>query len=76
MITSKDVNVEMKKAEEIVHNDELTVNDKIKALFKVLTVIVKITLGNRTNTVRLMEERKIPKLEPKRDEKATEEKKD
>jgi len=69
MITSKDVRVEIKKAEETISKES---SPAIKALFKLITIVIKIALGNRTNTVKIMDKLGIPRAKQKREEKVEE----
>lgn len=58
MITAKDARGEYANAEKKVTSEEG------KAILKVIGVILKIVLSNRTNTVKIMEHLKIPKVQP------------
>lgn len=64
MITGKDVRSEIKKAEKIVADEKASVETKLKAIVKLLTVAIKVVVNNRTNIVRIMEHLKIPKIQP------------
>jgi hypothetical protein len=61
MITGRDANKEDKKLAEILNSD-VSVSQKLKAIGKLLSVIMRLVLSNRTNVVRIMEHLKVPKL--------------
>ena len=65
MITSKHVREEIKIAQKIVESDA-TVADKLKAVYKLVEVGLKIALDTRGNTVRVMEKLKVEKVQPRR----------
>ncbi len=69
MITSKDVREEIKNAEEVISKES---SQAIKALFKLITVVIKIALGNRTNTVKIMDKLEIPRARQRKGEKVEE----
>jgi hypothetical protein len=68
MITDRDVKFEVKKAGDIILNDNIDTNTKIKLLYKLLQVTLKVLTGMRLNTVRIMEKLEIPKIEPRKRE--------
>ena len=55
MITRKDVGVELKNAEAIINDEGANVNAKFKAIHKLITVVIKIVLNNRSNTSLIMD---------------------
>ena len=75
MITAKDVRKEIREAGDIVNDEKATVSDKIKALYKLITVALKVELSTRLNVVRIMEKLGVEKVEPRRS-KGTDEKKE
>lgn len=70
MITSKDVRVELKAAKVIVDDPEAKMEDKIKALLKIMEVSIKIGLSTRVSLVKTMEKLGVEKVKPRvRDDK-------
>jgi len=61
MITGKDSRYEDKKTEEILNSDA-PLADKLKAIGKLVSVVLKVALNNRLNIVRIMEHLKIAKI--------------
>jgi hypothetical protein len=63
MITSPDVHEEMKKADKFIDNCK----DSFQRLvIKLLTVILKVNMSTRLNTILIMAKLGIKKIEPKR----------
>jgi len=56
MIKRKDIEFEFAEAQKKVKTDGE------KALLKILEVIIKLLIGTRTNTVRIMEKLGVPKV--------------
>lgn len=67
MIRSEHARQEMKEAKEIINSDA-NVNDKLKSLFKLICVAIKVGLSNRTNAKLIMDKVGADKIEPKRRE--------
>ena len=61
MITSRDVRQEIKDNRVIVDSDK-PVTDKLKALYKLVEVTLKVAVDTRTNTVKVMEKLGVPKV--------------
>ncbi len=55
MITSNHVQEELKISEEIINNPNTDINKKIKVLYKLLTIGIKLGVNIRTNTKLIME---------------------
>ena len=64
MITGTDVKQEIKKAQDVVNNVTATVDDKLKAVVKLLEIVLKVELGTRLNVVKIMEKLEIEKVKP------------
>ena len=70
MITSKDVRVELKAAKVIVDDPNAKMEDKVKALLKIMEVSIKVALSTRVSLVKVMEKLGVEKVKPrKREEK-------
>lgn len=65
MITSKDVRQEIKDARTVIESDASTA-DKLKVLFKLVEVGIKIVLGTRVNVVKVMEKLEVEKVQPRK----------
>ena len=65
MITSKHVREEIAIAKKTVESDA-TVADKLKAVYKLVEVGLKIALDTRANTVKVMEKLGVEKVQPRR----------
>jgi hypothetical protein len=63
MITSPDVHEEMKKAEKFMDNCKDSFH---RLVIKLLTVILKVNMSTRLNTILIMAKLGIKKIEPKR----------
>lgn len=70
MIRSKDVNAELKKADDLAKDS--TGKDVGKAILKVLGILVKLTRDIRTNQSTIM---KAQNIEPIKEERRTDDKK-
>lgn len=68
MITGKDVRVELNKAKKVYKNPEATEKERIEALYNLVQVVVKIVVGNRKNTARIMEKLGIEKVKNEKEE--------
>ncbi len=55
MIKSNHIQNELKTAEEIINNPNTDINKKIKVLWKLLTISIKVGVNIRTNTKLIME---------------------
>ena len=65
MITSKDVRYELDEAKKVIESNA-TVDDKIKSLYKLLTVCIKIALSIRSNSKQIMTATGAEKIEPRK----------
>lgn len=65
MITAKDVREEIKTARTVIENADSTDGDKLKVIFKLVEVGIKIGLGNRVNLVKIMEKLEVEKVKPR-----------
>lgn len=65
MIRGKHVREEIDKQSKIINDSKASVEDKLKALAKMIEVGLKLDLGTRLNVVRLMEHAGIDKVQPK-----------
>lgn len=65
MITSKDVRLEMKEGRKVVESDAPVV-DKLKAIYKLAEVGLKVALDTRANTVKVMEKLGVEKVKPRK----------
>lgn len=61
MITSKDARYEMSQTKKVINNDNASVVDKIKATYKLVSVLLKVVLTNRRNVVKVMEKLEVEK---------------
>lgn len=61
MITSRDVRQEIKDNRAILESDK-PVEDKLKALYKLVEVTLKVAVDTRTNTVKVMEKLGVAKV--------------
>ncbi len=64
MITGKDARMECREAKKIVDSDA-TIEEKMKALYKVMEVGIKIMLSTRISLVRVMEKLEVEKVKPR-----------
>ena len=65
MIAGKDVREELKAAKEVIDDDSATVANKLKVIYKVIEVAIKVALGNRLNLVKIMEKIGVEKVKPR-----------
>lgn len=65
MITSKDVREEMKKTRTVVESDAKA-DDKLKAIYKLVEVTLKVSLTTRVNVVKVMEKLGVELVKPRR----------
>lgn len=65
MITAKDVREEIKTARTVIEDAKATEADKLKVIFKLIEVGIKIGLGNRVNLVKVMENLGVEKVKPR-----------
>jgi len=65
MITSKHVREEMKNTEKVIESDA-KVEDKLKAIYKLVEVNLKVALTTRVNVVKVMEKLGIELTKPRR----------
>lgn len=73
MITSKHVRDEMKNTKTVVESDA-KVDAKLKAIYKLVEVAVKVGLDTRGNTVKTMEKLGVALVKPRRPKDNAEEK--
>jgi len=74
MITGKHVREEMEATKKVIDDAKATVNDKLGAIYKLLTVVLKVDLSIRMNTKQIMDVTGAKPLPPrKRDDKKVEE---
>ncbi len=74
MITGKDVRYELDETKKVIDDPKATVEDKLKAIYKLLTVVLKVDLSIRTNTKILMEKTGAKPLPPRKRSEKKEEK--
>ena len=74
MITGKDVRYELEATGKVLDDPKATVEDKLKAIYKLLTVVLKVDLSIRTNTKILMEKTGAKPLPPRKRSEKKEEK--
>lgn len=74
MIAGTDVRKELNNAEKIIKNPDLSVHDKLMALWRCISVGVRLALNLRSNQTRIMDKLGIPKEQKseKKEEKSTE----
>ena len=72
MITSKDVRYELEEAKKVIDSNA-TVDEKIKSLYKLVVVAIKVALSIRTNTKQIMAKVGAEKIEPRKKEETKEE---
>ena len=65
MITGKDVREELKTAKGVVDDENASVATKLKAIYKIIEVGIKVALGNRLNLVKVMEKLGVDKVKPR-----------
>lgn len=65
MITGKDAKKEMIDARKVL-DSEASVEDKLKALGKVVEVTLKVALNIRTNVVKVMEKTGVELVKPRK----------
>ena len=71
MITGKHVREEMEATQKIIDDPKVQGPDKIKAVYKLITVVLKVVLSVRTNTKLIMDKIGAKPLPPrKRDDKS------
>lgn len=73
MITGKHVRLELEETGKVIANPEATVTEKLSAVYKLLTVVLKMEVSIRTNTKLIMQKTGAEPLPPRR---RKEEKKD
>jgi hypothetical protein len=71
MITTKDVRQELADAKRVVDSNA-SVDEKLKAILKVLEVGIKVGLSTRISLVRVMEHLKVEKVQSRRPKNAEE----
>ena len=64
MITGRDAKTEMKKAQDILNDESASVAKKLKAIGKLVDIVLRVALNNRVNLVKIMEHLQVPKLKP------------
>lgn len=69
MITSKDVRYEMDEAKKVIVDEKSTVDAKFEALYKLVSVAIKVGLSIRTNTKQIMIATDAKQIEPKKENK-------
>ena len=72
MITSKDVRYELEEAKKVIGSNA-TVDEKLKSLYKLVVVAIKVALSIRTNTKQIMAKVGAEKIEPRKKEETKEE---
>ncbi len=65
MITGKDARFEMDATGKVFTDPKATVEDKLKAIYKLLTVVLKMDVSIRTNTKLIMEKTGAKPLPPR-----------
>ena len=73
MITSRDVREEMKNTKTVVESDAKA-DDKLKAIYKLVEVTLKVVLTTRVNVVKVMEKLGVELVKPRRPRENAEEK--
>jgi hypothetical protein len=68
MIRSDHVREEIAAAGKVIDDANADVSAKLKALYKLTIVAIKVVLGNRLNLVRVMEKLGVEKVKPTRTE--------
>jgi len=74
MITGKDVRYELEATGKVLDDPKATVEDKLKAIYKLLTVVLKVDLSIRTNTKLIMDATGAKPLPPRKRSEKREEK--
>jgi len=72
MITSKDVRYELEEAKKVIGSNA-TVDEKLKSLYKLVVVAIKVALSIRTNTKQIIAKVGAEKIEPRKKEETKEE---
>ncbi len=77
MITGKHVREELDATGKVIADPKATVSEKLDAVYKLLTVVLKVDMSIRTNTKLIMEKTGAKPLPPRtRNEEKKEEKAD
>ena len=66
MITGKHVREELDATGKVIADPKATVEDKLQAIYKLLTVVLKVDLSIRTNTKLIMDKTGAKPLPPRR----------
>jgi len=66
MITGKDARFELDATGKIFADPKATVEDKLQAIYKLLTVVLKMDVSIRTNTKLIMDKTGAKPLPPRR----------
>ena len=67
MITRKHVAEEMRNTEKVIKDDKASVNDKLSAIYKMVSVVCKVVLSVRVNSIALMKNANVKLVAPRRD---------
>jgi len=68
MITSEDIKKEVDETGKLINDSKADVNSKFKALWKLITVVLKVVVNTRTNTSLIMTKVGAKPIEPKKKE--------
>lgn len=75
MITGKDVRYELEATGKVIDDPKATVTEKLSAVYKLLTVVLKVDLSIRSNTKLIMDATGAKPLPPRTRKENKEEKK-
>ena len=70
MITGKHVREELKATADVIDDPKADVNAKLGAIYKLITVVLKVGLSVRTNTKLIMDKTGVKLLPPRQQNKA------
>ncbi len=68
MITAKHVREELEATKKVIDDPKATVQDKLGAIYKLITVVLKVDLSIRTNTKLIMDKTGAKPLVPRKKE--------
>lgn len=66
MITGKHVRLELEETGKVIADPKATVTEKLSAVYKLLTVVLKVDMSIRTNTKLIMDKTGAKPLPPRR----------
>ncbi len=66
MLTSRDAKLETEIQRKIIFDKNSTIEDRFKAVYKLLEMVIKLTLNSRQNQVKIMDEFKVEKVDNKK----------